>query len=54
MPNAFHVQLEFRNRAAQGIPVHAELARGLALVPVVFLENRDDESFLEFTDGFGI
>lgn len=51
---ALHVELEFRDGAAERVPVHAELARGLALVPVVFLENRDDEPLLEFANGFGI
>ena len=48
------VELEFGNGAAQGIPVHAELPCGLALVATVFLQDGQDEPLLEFAHGLGI
>src|ERR1051326_6635110 len=48
------VEFEFVDGAAQRIAVHAEFARGLALVPVVFLQHGQQEAFLEFADGFGV
>ena len=54
MADALDVELELGDGAAQGVAMHSELARGFALVPVVLLENRDDESFLKFADGFRI
>ena len=49
-----HVELEFGNGATQGIAVHPELARGLTLVAIVFLQNSEDKSFLKFPYGFRI
>lgn len=34
--------------------MHSQLARGPALVSIVFLEHREDESLLEFPYRFGI
>ena len=51
---AFGVQLKFGDGAAQGVAVHTQLARSLALVALAFLQHRENESLLEFTHAFGI
>jgi hypothetical protein len=43
------VNLELVDRAAESVAVHAQLARGAALVALVFLEHGEDEAFLELT-----
>ena len=53
-PQGFGVELELGNGAAEGVAVHAKLARGFALVPVAVLQHRENELLLEFADGFGI
>ncbi len=54
MPNGFYIEFQFSDRAAKGVAVHAELARGLALIPIVLLQNGDNKSFLELPDGFRV
>src|SRR5579872_3116679 len=48
------IDLELRERAAQRIAVHAQLASGLALIAIVLFKNGDDESLLEFAHRFGV
>ena len=48
------VNLQFINRAAEGIAVHAELPRSAALISFVFFEHGRNETPLELTDRFGI
>src|ERR1035438_10406375 len=40
---AFGVQLKFGDGAAQGVAVHTQLARSLALVALAFLQHRAEE-----------
>ena len=49
-----NVDLQLADGAAQGVAVHAQFARGSALVAFVFLEHGQDEALLEFTHAFGI
>src|SRR5580704_253415 len=49
-----NVDLQLRNRSAQCVAVHAEFARGTALVPLIFLQHRQNELLLEFAHGFRI
>ena len=48
------VEIQFGDGAAEGVAVHSELACCLTLVAFVLLQNREDETFLEFANGFGI
>lgn len=49
-----NVKLEFCNSPAESVAVHAELARGLALIPIILLQDCQDETFLELANGFRI
>ncbi len=51
---AFGVEFELRDRAAQSVAVHAKLARGLALITIAVLQDRKNEFLLEFANGFGV
>ena len=46
-----NVDFEFGEGAAERVAMHTEFARGAALVALVFLENGQDEAFLELADG---
>jgi hypothetical protein len=48
------VDLELGDSAAERIAVHAQLARGAALVAFVLLQYGEDETFLELADTFRI
>jgi hypothetical protein len=48
------IDLQLKDRTAQSIAVHAELARGSALIPLVLLEYGQDKPLLEFAYGLGI
>ena len=48
------VELQLGDGAAESIAVHAQLAGGLALVALIFLQHGQDESLLEFANCFGI
>src|SRR5271165_6138431 len=50
----FGVEFELRDSAAESVAVHAQLARGLALVSLAVLQHGQNEFLLEFTDGFRI
>src|ERR1019366_3797998 len=54
MTQAFGIQLKFGDGTAEGVAVHAQLARGLALITLAFLQHRENESLLEFAHAFGI
>jgi hypothetical protein len=49
-----NVYLQLGDGTAQGIAVHAQLARRAALIALIFLEHGQDEAFLELADAFGI
>ena len=49
-----NVDLELGDGAAQSVAVHAQLARGAALVAFVLLQNRQNEFLFEFAHRFGI
>jgi hypothetical protein len=49
-----HVNFQFRDSSTEGVAVHAEFARGAALVTLIFLEHREDEALLEFAYCFGV
>src|ERR1019366_6508926 len=51
---ALGIQLQLGDGTAKGVAVHAQLARGLALVSLAVLQHRENESLLEFTHAFGI
>jgi hypothetical protein len=51
---AFGVELEFRDSAAESITVHTQLASSFALVSVAVLQDSQDELLLEFANCFGI
>src|SRR5579864_882464 len=48
------IDFQLGDGAAQGIAVHAQFTGGAALVPPVFLKDRQDEAFLEFANAFGV
>src|SRR5579862_2955501 len=48
------VNLQFGDRTAEGVAVHAQFASGAALVALVFLQDGQDETLLKFTHAFGI
>src|SRR5271163_1689549 len=48
------VQLQFGDGPAQGVAVHTQLARGLALIAAVPRQHFQNEAFLELAYGFGI
>src|ERR1700685_1309781 len=48
------VDLQFGDGAAEGVAVHAELARRAALVAFIFLEDGQDETLLEFSPALGV
>jgi hypothetical protein len=50
----FYVEFQLGNSAAERIAVHAQLACGLTLVTLVFLQHGKDESLLELADSFRI
>lgn len=54
IPQGANIKLQFRYCATESVSVHAELARGLALVAIVFLKNGEDEALLELSYGFRI
>jgi hypothetical protein len=43
------IDFEFGDGAAERVAVHAQFARGAALVALVFLKHGQDEAFLELT-----
>ena len=49
-----NVDLELAERAAESVAVHSQFARGAALVALVFLEDGEDKTFLEFPHSLGI
>jgi hypothetical protein len=49
-----HIEIKFRDRAGQGISMHAKLLGCLALIAVVLQENVGNEDFLEFAYGLGV
>ena len=46
------VELEFSESTAEGVAMHAEFDRGLALISFVLDQHLEDEAPLEFTHGF--
>ena len=48
------IDLQLAYRPAQSIPVHAQFARGAALVALIFFEHGRDEAPLEFAHRFRI
>jgi hypothetical protein len=48
------VDLKLGERPAESVAVHPEFARGAALVALVFLEDGEDKTFLEFTHSLGV
>jgi len=48
------VNLEFRQGTAQRVAVHSQLARGAALVALVFIEHCKNEALLKLAHGLGI
>jgi hypothetical protein len=44
------INLEFADRAAQCVAMHAKLTSGAALIALVLFEDRSDETLLEFPD----
>jgi len=48
------VDLQFINRAAQGVAVHAELPGGAALVAFILFEDGCNKTALKLTYRFGI
>ena len=48
------IDLELADGAAEGIAVHAQFARGAALISAILLQNGEDESFLEFPHAFRV
>ena len=48
------IEVEFGEGAAKGIPVHAELFRGLALIALVVGKHFEDVALLELLDGVGV
>jgi hypothetical protein len=49
-----NVDLQFADGAAERVTVHAQFARGTALVSLVFLEHRQNEALFEFAHAFGV
>src|SRR5947209_10420023 len=47
VPELANVDLQFSESAAKRVAVHAQFAGGTALVAFVFIEHRENESFLE-------
>ena len=54
MAQYLHVEFQFRYSAAESVAVHAQLARGLTLVALVFLQHGEDESLFELADRFRV
>jgi len=54
MTQDLHVKLEFGDGAAESVAVHAQLACGLTLVALIFLQYGKDESLLELADRFRV
>jgi hypothetical protein len=52
--DVLHVEIQFGNRAAECVAVHAQLARRLALIALVFLQHRKYEAFLELPNRLGV
>jgi hypothetical protein len=48
------VNFQFADGAAEGVAVHAQFARGAALVALVFLKDGKNEALLEFAHAFGV
>lgn len=46
--------VQFLNRAAEGIAMHAQLPRGPALIAFVFFQHYRDKPALKFAHGLGI
>ena len=49
-----NINLQLADGTAEGIAVHAQLARGAALISFVFLEDGEDETFFELANTFRI
>jgi hypothetical protein len=49
-----NVNLEFLHGPAESIAVHAELARGFALVSFILFKHGYDKALFEFPDGFRV
>jgi len=52
--NRADIELELGDGARERVPVHAQLARGAALVAAVLLEHGEQKALFEFADGFRI
>ena len=46
------IELIYLDFAAQGVAVHAEQRRGARLIAACAIEDRLDEAFFKFADGF--
>ena len=54
IPQLANINLQFRDRAAEGVTVHAQFSGRPALVAFVLLENGEDKSFFKFAHSFGV
>ena len=54
MAHDLYVETQLGDGAAESVAVHAQLACGLTLVALVFLQHGKDESLLELADRFRI
>jgi len=52
--DGLEVDFQLRQCAAEGVAVHAQLARGAALVAFVLRQYGQDEALLKFAHGLGV
>jgi len=50
MTQYLYVEVKFGDGTAESVAVHTQLACGLALVALIFLQHRKDEALLEFAN----
>src|SRR5262249_14555158 len=54
VPQLAEINLQLGNRSTQSVSMHAQFPRSAALVAFIFLQNGEDELFLELAHRFGI
>jgi hypothetical protein len=54
IPKLTNVDLKLSDRAAEGVAVHVQFARGAALVALVLLQHGQDELLLELANRFRV
>jgi len=53
-PQLPYINLQLGDGATEGVAMHPQLARGAALVSIIFLQHSEDKALLEFPHRFGI